>query len=123
MLEKELSSLDNRYLVNFDGRGKYSPPEFIWNRTTSATAIKFLESSNYGIEYENDLFVADSNNGYLYHFDLTSDRTVLLLNGYLRDRVANSSQELEDIIFAENFGVITDMDLGPDGYLYILSHN
>ena len=120
---KELLNPDSSHLVNFDGNGKYSHPEFVWNQTVSPTAIKFLESKNYGIEYENDLFVADGNNGYIYHFDLTGDRTALLLNGPLRDRVANSSQELEDIIFAENFGVITDMDLGPDGYLYILSHD
>ena len=25
------------------------------------------------------------------------------------------------IKFGENFGIITDMDVGPDGYLYILS--
>lgn len=120
---EELLNPDSSNLVNFDGKGKYSPPEFVWNQTVSPTAVKFLESKNYGIEYENDLFVADGNNGNIYHFDLTSDRTALLLNGPLRDRVANSSQELEDIIFAENFGVITDMDLGPDGYLYILSHD
>lgn len=120
---KELLNLDNHSLVNFDGKGKYSHPEFIWNRTASPTAIKFLESSNYGKEYENDLFVADGNNGYLYHFDLNHDRTALLLKGSLKDGVANSTQELEDVVFAENFGVITDMDIGPDGYLYVLSHN
>lgn len=120
---KELLNLDDNSLVNFDGKGKYSRPEFIWNRTASPTAIKFLESSNYGKEYENDLFVADGNNGYLYHFDLNHDRTALLLKGSLKDRVANSTQELEDVVFAQNFGVITDMDIGPDGYLYILSHN
>jgi glucose/arabinose dehydrogenase len=120
---EELLNLDKDSLVNFGGKGKYSAPEFIWNRTASPTAIKFLESSNYGKEYENDLFVADGNNGYLYHFDLNHDRTALLLKGSLKDRVANSTQELEDVVFAENFGVITDMDIGPDGYLYILSHN
>jgi hypothetical protein len=30
--------------------------------------------------------------------------------------------EFQDVIFANEFDFITDMDAGPDGYLYILSY-
>jgi hypothetical protein len=35
--------------------------------------------------------------------------------------VADNIDELEGISFGEDFGRITDMEVGPDGYLYVLS--
>ena len=108
-------------LVNFDGRGKYSEPEFVSNETLAMTAIKFLDSDKLGKKYENDVFVGAFNNGNIYHFDLNSNRTGLLLDGRLADKIANTRDELHDVVFAQGFGPITDIEVGPDGYLYILS--
>ncbi|HEY7776962.1 MAG TPA: quinoprotein glucose dehydrogenase, partial [Nitrososphaeraceae archaeon] len=55
--------------------------------------------------------------------DLSEDRRSLLLKGTLADRVANNTSELNQIIFGQGFGQITDIEIGPDGYLFILSHN
>ena len=46
-------------LVDFDGRGKYSLPEFTWNQTVGVTSIKFLDSDKLGKDYQNDIFVGD----------------------------------------------------------------
>jgi|InoplaM3SPM_1038593.scaffolds.fasta_scaffold00004_10 glucose/arabinose dehydrogenase len=119
---KELLNPNSNDLVDFDGKGEYSAPEFIWNKTVGPTAIRFLQSDKYGKEYENDLFVGDNNNGYLYHLDLDKDRAGLSLMGVLKDKVADSLQDLKGIIFGENFGKISDIQVGPDGYLYILTH-
>jgi glucose/arabinose dehydrogenase len=119
---KQLLNPNSHDLVDFGGKGKYSAPEFIWNKTVGPTAIKFLQSDKYGKEYKNDLFVGDNNNGYLYNFDLNEDRTGLSLEGVLKDKVADSSQDLRGIIFGENFGKISDIEVGPDDYLYVLSH-
>jgi aldose sugar dehydrogenase len=108
-------------LVDFGGSGKYSAPEFVWNQTAGVTAIKFLSSDKLGKEYQNDMFVGDIHNGNLYHFDLSKDRKHLLLDGPLRDRIANNPDELQDAILAHGFNGITDIEVGPDGYLYILS--
>jgi glucose/arabinose dehydrogenase len=108
--------------VDFNGRGKYSAPEFIWNASVGVTAIKFLDSDRLGNQYENDLFVADYNNNNIYNFNLNENRTELVLDGALSDKVANSNEELADVVFAGGLGVITDMDVGYDGYLYLLSH-
>jgi hypothetical protein len=67
------------------------------------------------------MFVADFHNGNIYHFDLNEERTELALAGDLEDKVADNIDELEGIIFGEGFGGITDMEVGPDGYLYVLS--
>jgi hypothetical protein len=74
-----------------------------------------------GIEYKDSLFVGDVHNGNIYHFNLNDDRTSLLLNGTLADRIADSPKELEKVTFGEGFSGITDLEVGPDGYLYILS--
>jgi aldose sugar dehydrogenase len=108
-------------LVNFGGSGRYSPPEFIWKETVAPTAIKFLHSNKYGKDYKDDLFVGDVNNGNLYHFDLNKDRSGLLLNGPLQDKIADNREELKNVIFATGFGNILDLEVGPDGYLYVLS--
>src|SRR5215204_2806377 len=89
-------------LVSFDGKGKYSDPEFEWRDTLGPTAVKFLNSDKLGAEYANDMFVGDIVNGRIYHFELNQDRRELILDGLLADKVAatESVTELEQIIFA-----------------------
>ena len=110
-------------LVSFGGKGKYRSLEFTWNQTVGPTALKFLSTDKLGKQYENDMLVANVNNGRIYHFKLTQDRNALLLNDTLIDKVANSEKELDSLIFARGFGVITDLKLGYDGYLYVVVFN
>ena len=107
-------------LVDFGGIGKYSSPEFTWRESLGPTAIKFLISDRIGTQYENDIFVGDISKGNIYHFDLNKDRTELVLEGPLADKVADTDDENEMVIFGQGFGAITDMEVGPDGYLYIV---
>src|SRR5207344_1482382 len=74
-------------LVNFEGKGKYSEPEFVWNDTVCPTALKFFNSDKFGKEYENDMFVAGFKKGIIYHFDLNEKRTELILPSPLKDKV------------------------------------
>jgi aldose sugar dehydrogenase len=113
-------------LIAFGGKGKYSDPEFVWEQPIGPTALKFLNSDRLGKQYENTIFTGDVDNGYLYNFKLNQDRTGILLNGQLQDKLANNLDELEEggVIFGKGFGVITDMQVGPnDGYLYVLSYD
>ena len=59
--------------------------------------------------------------GRIYHFDLDGTRTELLLNTPLQDKVVDKMDEVEQQIFGQDFGGITNMEVGPDGYLYVLS--
>ena len=108
-------------LVDFNGNGKYSPSEFTWNETVGPTAIKFLHSDKLGKQYQNTIFVGDVDTGNLYNFKLNPQRTALLLDGKLADKVADNPDELSSVIFGKGFGGITDIQVGPDGYLYVLS--
>ena len=107
-------------LVYFEGKGHYSPPEFIWDKSTPPTALLFLDSRNFGTDYENDMFVG-SVDGQIFHFKLNDNRTGLLLKGVLEDKIAADDTEFDDILFAEGFSIITDLKQGPDGNLYVVS--
>jgi glucose/arabinose dehydrogenase len=122
--KKGVPALENppRHLVDFEGKGIYSSPEFTWNKTVGVTAIKFLSTDKLGKEYENDMFVADAKNGRIYHFELNQNRTALLLEGPLIDKVADDDKELGNVVFGQGFGgTVPDLEIGPDGYLYVVA--
>jgi glucose/arabinose dehydrogenase len=108
-------------LVDFDEKGKYSPPEFIWIKTIAPTGISFLNSDKLGSQYKNDMFVGSADGGYLFHFKLNDTRNGFILNGNLTDKIAYNRTDFEEILFAEGLSIITDVKEGPDGYLYIVS--
>ncbi|MGD9673992.1 MAG: PQQ-dependent sugar dehydrogenase [Candidatus Nitrosocosmicus sp.] len=114
-------------LVYF-GKGSYAEPKLSWVTPIGITALKFLNSDKLGEQYQNDMFVGDINNGLLYRFILNEARDGLLFDkGYagnislLNDRVVNDPKENQPFIFGQGFGGITDIGVGPDGYLYVLS--
>jgi aldose sugar dehydrogenase len=110
-------------LVTFGGKGHYEDPQFVWKQTIGPTALQFLNSAKLGNQYENTIFVGDVNNGNLYNFKLNPDRSSLLLEGPLADHQANTPDEEQSIIFGQGFGVITDIKVSPDGYLYLLGYD
>lgn len=100
-------------------RGVYSEPEFVWNITVGVTDIEFFDSDKLGECYTNDMFVADIENENLYRFELNKNRTELLTRGLTADKIADNPSEAEQAVIAHGFGSITDIETGPDGYLYI----
>jgi aldose sugar dehydrogenase len=109
-------------LVDFDGRGIYSEPEFEWQQTLGPTALIFLDSDRLGQQYQNDIFVGSIVTGNIYHFDLNEDRTQLVLTGELEDKIAETRETgIEDIVFGEGFAGVSDLEVGPDGILYVVS--
>lgn len=99
---------------------EYTAPEFIWDFTVGPITLKYFSSDKFGESFKNDLFVG-YNNGNIYDFDLNRNRTELSLAGPLADKSADKSEELEDVIFAQGFPGIVDLQVGPDGYLYTIS--
>jgi aldose sugar dehydrogenase len=114
-----IATLDD--LVLFNTLSKYSDPELAWIEPVAPTALTFLDSDKLGSEYQNDMFVGDILNGALYRFDLNEDRTALSLAGVLSDRIVDTPSENEGATFGSGFGGITDIKVGPDGHLYVLS--
>jgi glucose/arabinose dehydrogenase len=107
--------------ITGNGGGKYSNPKFVWNIPVAPTAIRFMHSGELGERYLNDAFVASFNTGFIFHFELNDDRTGFALDGDIADGVANEFSEADELVFARNLGRITDMAIGQDGYLYVLT--
>jgi aldose sugar dehydrogenase len=110
-------------LVQFQG-SNYADPIFSWLRSEGVTDIEIFNSSSLGERYAYNMFVGDFNNGNLYFFTINTNRTGLDLGGIagLEDLVASNNQELDAVIIGRGFsGGITDIETGPDGYLYILT--
>jgi aldose sugar dehydrogenase len=110
-------------LFTVGGSHHYSDPEFSWFNTVAPTGIRFLSSRRLGLDYENDVFVGDNNNGRVYHFEPNVTRTGFDFTdaGLATDLVGDNATELQETIFGSGFGVVTDIKVGPDGLLYVLS--
>ena len=81
-----------------------------------------MHSDRLGQQYQNDIFVGSIVTGNIYHFDLNEDRSQLVLTGELEDKIAETRETgAEDIVFGEGFAGISDLEVGPDGYLYVVS--
>jgi glucose/arabinose dehydrogenase len=106
--------------VDFNSNGKYSNPEFVWDMPVGLTTLIFLDSDKLGKKYENDIFVGSTKHE-IFHFNLSANRKALSLTGNLTDLVLNENDNSSKIIFGKNFGTITDLEVGPDGFLYVLS--
>ena len=109
-------------LVNFEG-SHYRDPVLTWLDPPALTDIEFLNSTNLGESYSNNVFVGDNNNGNLYYFEMNPERNGFLLDT-VPDLVIDNEEEQSSVVFGSGFGSITDLVTGPDdGLLYILSHD
>jgi aldose sugar dehydrogenase len=100
----------------------YRDPSFSWLDPVGPTGLVFLNSTALGSQYLNNLFVGDINGGVLYRFRLNASRDGFVFqNSALSDRVADNSSELNELVFGTGFGGITDIQVGPDGFLYVVS--
>jgi glucose/arabinose dehydrogenase len=103
--------------------GHYGDPVFSWSPSLGVTDIEFLSSHKLGLGYENNVFVGDIVNGNLYYFRVNDDRTGLVFDNpkIQGDLVANDDDELKGITLGTGFEGITDIETGPDGFLYVLT--
>jgi glucose/arabinose dehydrogenase len=121
-------------LVLLEG-ARYDDPVFSWHIPIGVTDIEFFNSSKLGDRYRDNIFVGDINNGNLYFFTVNGTRTGLWFEDdqeglLLADLVADNngvdpseaSHELSPIVLGKGFGRITDIETGPDGFLYVLTY-
>lgn len=98
----------------------YSNPEFVWERPVCPTGIAFSTSEKFA--QTDTVFVGDCNNGNIYRFNLDQQRTGFVFDSpELQDNILNIDESNEEILFGTDFGAITDVKEGPDGFLYIVS--
>jgi aldose sugar dehydrogenase len=110
---------------------EYSDPEFSWKHVLAPAGIGFLDGNSLGKQYAGDLFVGfsttDTLGGPLFRFNLTGNRRNIATDDpRLEDRVADNLDfhdmtESESLLIGRDFGVITDVQTGPNGNLYVVS--
>ena len=110
-------------LVTFDDRGRYEEPKLVWTKSTGLTALIFLDTDRLGHQYRNNVFVGSVHNGHIYRFELNSLRNDIALPQILANRLIQNPINVgaQNVIFASGLGGVTDLTVGPDGYLYIVS--
>ena len=100
----------------------YGDPKFSWEKVVAPVGINFgnfKETKN----YDNSLFVGDCNNGHLYKFELNQNRDGFVFsNPDLQDNLVNENDSTDEIMLGTGFRCITDIERGPDGFLYLVSH-
>ena len=100
---------------------QYSDPEFSWEQPVAPTGLAFVESEALK-KFNGSLFVGDCTGGSLYKFTLNEARDgFAFASPHLSDNVANRGESLDEITFGTGFGCVTDVEVGPDGRLYIVS--
>jgi glucose/arabinose dehydrogenase len=108
-------------LFNMPGAGlTYSDPEITWVQTIAPTAIVFPVGSSLGPNYDDKAVVADNNFGQIYAIPLAAGRMAFDFTGLtgLADTRVDNQTERNLLRFAQGFGPITDLEIGPDGHLY-----
>jgi len=99
----------------------YSDPEFSWEDTIGVTSISFVDSEHFQ-SYSDSVLVGDCNNGKLYKFKLSAQRDSFIFSDpNLTDLVLDIGDDPTEIEFGGGFGCLTDIEVGPDGFLYIVS--
>jgi glucose/arabinose dehydrogenase len=111
---------------------RYTDPEFSWKQVVPPAALGFIDGDELGAEYDGNLIVGSAvaraaNAGHLYRFRLNRGRNALRFDDpLLQDKVADNlalddfETEGESILFGTNFGIVTDIQTGPDGALYLV---
>jgi glucose/arabinose dehydrogenase len=110
---------------------RYSAPEFSWKFEVSPAAIGFVDSGSLGAQFQGDLFVGAARTflegGPLFHFNLTGNRRKIAVDDpRLEDRVADNNHkfditESESLLIGTDFGIVTDIETGPNGNLFVVS--
>ncbi|MCH8273286.1 MAG: PQQ-dependent sugar dehydrogenase [Armatimonadetes bacterium] len=98
----------------------YRDPVFSWLTPIGVTAIQFLNSRKFGPNERNHVMVGEFNQPRgIYLFEVNAARDGFVLSGGTKDRVADNNKERQQNVVGSNWQIITDMRIGPDGYLYI----
>lgn len=93
---------------DIDG-GSGNKTKFSWKSDSLVTALTFMNSSALGNKFSNDLMVGDIS-GNIYKFELDKSRANIA-----------EGQNLSAELIATGFGPISDLKIGTDGALYVLT--
>jgi len=99
----------------------YEDPKFTWEKPIAPTGLEFAKFHEID-NYDSSLFVGDCITGNLYKFELNENRDGFEFSStFLQDKIVNKNETMDEIIIGTGFGCVTDIERGPDGFLYVVS--
>jgi len=108
----------------------YKDPEFSWRYAVAPAGLGFVKSQALGPEYFGTMWVGSAepepSGGPLYRFRLTDDRQhIAAADPKLADGVADNTDkhdltESESLLIGTGFGIVTHVETGPNGHLFVL---
>jgi glucose/arabinose dehydrogenase/plastocyanin len=112
--------------VNHLEGSAYAAPAFAWRYPPAVTAIEFVADDVLGPSSANSAFLGTVLTDALLRYPLSDDGTGFALEGGLADNVDDNAAkgdlgESEPYVVGTGFGIVTDIMLGPDGRLYVVS--
>lgn len=99
----------------------YRDPKFSYYHPNGITDLEFASGIKFDPTVRGNLFVGDVNSSWLYYFVMNGSRDEFVLSGGLADKVADDLNERAMTSVGSDWGMIVDIGMGPDGYLYTVS--
>jgi aldose sugar dehydrogenase len=101
-------------------------PAFAWRYPPAVTAIEFVPDDVLGASSANTAFLGTVLTDALLRYPLADDATGFAFEDGLADNVDDNAAkgdlgESQPYVVGTGFGVVTDIVLGPDGQLYVVS--
>jgi len=100
----------------------YQDPVFSFFTPIGITAIAFLNSIQFAPSERYDCVCADINLTNIYLFDMNAQRNGFNLKPGTEDFVADNNAERDQYRLGYQFGNVTDLKIGPDGFLYVVGY-
>jgi glucose/arabinose dehydrogenase len=104
----------------------YSPPVLTYVYPPALTAIGFVPGDELGARSKHTAWVGTVLTNALLRYPLAPNGKALALKGGLADGIDNNTKkgdlgESDPYVVGTGFGIITDIDQGPDGAVYVSS--
>lgn len=116
--ERDPQGIGDLYMI---AGASYRDPDFSWLSPIGVTSIVFLHSAKFAPGLRDQCIIGDNNLGQLYRFDMSPTRDGFVLTGGLSDKVADSTTERNSVRWGTGWGVVTDLRIGPDRNLWVVS--
>ncbi|MCS7209541.1 MAG: PQQ-dependent sugar dehydrogenase [Fimbriimonadales bacterium] len=102
----------------------YDDPRFSWLQPIGVVSILFLRSARFPADLRDQAIVSESVNNRLYLFRMNAARDDFDFSAFpqLQDRVADNADERNLLTWGTNWHIVSDLKIGPDGYLYVVTH-
>ncbi len=109
----------------------YNDPELSWRYEVAPAAVGFVATTALGPEYEGDMIIGAARaflfDGHLFRLRLSADRSAIevsderLADGVVDNIAKHEFTESESLLFGTGFGVGSDIRVGPNGNLFVVS--